>query len=536
MKFADDARQKLKKGVDAVTDAVKVTMGAAGRNVSIGKPMGVPQNTKDGVTVARAVVVTDEYERLGAAMVKEVAVSTVDITGDGTTCSTVLTQSIFSQGIDHISQSISVVDLENGINKAVSAVKKRIVELSRPVDNVEVMQQIATVSANNNKELGNLIAEVFGRIGVNGQVVVQESKNYETTVEYTEGLRVDRGHFAPIFVRDVEKQETILENPYIFLTEKIVSYANDVLPIYKFVRDQNASKKEDRGLFFICQSLEGEAADFVGMNILNGVFPNVAFVRCPEFGELRTNLMTDISKVTGATLLSETTVTPAKASGQESGSAAKVVIKKDHCVIIDGAGDKNVVANYVKTLENQIEHVEEPEKTYLRTRIARIKGGVAIIKVGGSTESEMKERKDRVDDAIGATKSAAEEGYVAGGGTTYLHCADAIFEQEYDNDGEKLGAEIIDRAIREPFKQILKNGDYVLVMEGDEKDKMQYYVDKGYGWGVNMRTRKECDMFKEGIIDPAKVLRVALEKSSSIATLFLKTECLIPYYDTTSKQ
>ncbi len=538
MIFAKEAREKLKKGVDAVADAVKVTMGASGRNVSIGKPMGVPQNTKDGVTVARYVDVKDPYEKMGAAMVKEVAVSTVDITGDGTTCATVLTQSIFAQGIDHITKGVSVTDIENGINKATKAVVAKVAELSRKVDNAEIMKQIATVSANNNEELGGIISEVFEKIGINGQTIVQESKNYETSVEYTEGLRIDRGHFAPIFVQDVASQQTVMYNPYVFITEKIIGYVTDIMPIYQQVMRQNETNKENRGLLVICQHLEGEAADFVGKNILNGAFTNVSFIKCPEFGELRTAIMEDISKITGATVLSETTVKPKGATLNESGTAAKVVIKKDHTIIVEGAGNKDALENYIQSLTDQVQHVNEPDKTYIQTRIARMRGGVAIIKVGGKTESEVKERKDRVEDAIGATKSAADEGYVAGGGTTFLHCMDAIYEQDYDNEGEKVGAEIIEKAITEPFMRILANGDYQINIVGAENeiDKARYYANKEYGFGVNMRTRKEADLFVDGIIDPAKVLRVSLEKASSIATLFLKTECLIPYIDdTTSK-
>ena len=517
IQFNIEARENLKRGVDLLANAVKVTLGPKGRHVVIDKKFGAPHITKDGVTVAKAIELEDAVANIGAQMVKEVASKTADDAGDGTTTATVLAQSIISVGLKNVTAGANPMDLKRGIDKAVVAVVESLKKQSQNVgSDFNKIQQVATISANNDENIGELIATAMKRVKTEGVITVEEAKGTETHVEVVEGMQFDRGYVSPYFVTDSEKMETVLEKPYILIADKKVSTMKDILPILEPIAKNGSS------LLIIAEDVDGEALTTLVVNKLRGTL-KIAAVKAPGFGDRRKDMLQDIAILTGATVVSEEVgLTLEQATEQMLGRAEKVTINKENTTIVDGAGDKAVIADRISQIKKLMENSSSDyDREKLQERLAKMAGGVAVLYVGAATEVEMKEKKDRVDDALAATRAAVEEGIIPGGGTAYIRASKELEFLKGDNDDQTTGIQIIRRAIEEPLRQIVENA-------GIEGSIVVQKIREGVAnYGYNARDNKYEDMYAAGIIDPTKVARVALENAASIAAMFLTTECVI---------
>ncbi|MCH5224532.1 MAG: chaperonin GroEL [Muribaculaceae bacterium] len=517
IKFNIKAREELKNGVDALADAVKVTLGPKGRNVIIEKKFGAPHITKDGVTVAREVELEDPFQNMGAQLVKEVASKTGDQAGDGTTTATVLAQAIVNVGLKNVAAGANPMDLKRGIDKAVSAVIEGIKAQSEEVgDDLAKIENVARISANNDEEIGKLIAEAMKRVKKEGVITVEEAKGTETTVDVVEGMQFDRGYISPYFVTNTEKMECEMDSPFILLYDKKISNLKDILPVLESVAQSG------RPLLIIAEDVDNEALATLVVNRLRGSL-KICAVKAPGFGDRRKEMLEDIAVLTGGTVISEIKgMQLTQASINDLGTAEKVSINKDNTTIVNGAGDKDAIAQRVAQIKSQIESTTSSyDKEKLQERLAKLAGGVAVLYIGAPSEVEMKEKKDRVDDALSATRAAIAEGIVPGGGVAYIRCLAKLDEIKGDNDDENTGIAIIRRAIEEPLRQIVENA-------GVEGAVIVQKVKEGKGdFGYNARTDTFENFFETGVIDPAKVTRVALENAASIAGMFLTTECVI---------
>ena len=517
IKFDTDARELLKKGVDQLANAVKVTLGPKGRNVIIEKKFGAPQITKDGVTVAKEVELEDHFENTGAKLVKSVASKTGDDAGDGTTTATILTQSIVNVGLKNVTAGANPMDLKRGIDKAVAAVVEYIKDHAEQVgDNYDKIEQVATVSANNDPEIGKLIADAMRKVSKDGVITIEESKSRDTYTNVVEGMQFDRGYLSGYFVTDADKMECTMDNPYILLYDKKISNIKDFLPILQ------PAAESGRPMLVIAEDVDSEALTTLVVNRLRGGL-KICAVKAPGFGDRRKAMLEDIATLTGGVVISEEKgLKLEQATLDMLGSCEKVTVSKDNTTIVNGAGDKQAIADRVAMIKNEIANTTSSyDKEKLQERLAKMAGGVAVLYVGANREVEMKEKKDRVDDALCATRAAVEEGVVAGGGTTYIRALDALKDVKGANADEQTGINIVVRAIEEPLRQIVANA-------GGEGAVVVQKVREGEGdFGYNARTDVFEDLRKAGVIDPAKVARVALENAASIAGMFLTTECLI---------
>ena len=517
IKFNTDARESLKRGVDQLANAVKVTLGPKGRNVVIEKKFGAPQITKDGVTVAKEIELEDKFENTGAQLVKSVASKTGDDAGDGTTTATILTQAIVAEGLKNVAAGANPMDLKRGIDKAVAAVVGYIKDSAEVVgDNYDKIEQVATVSANNDPEIGKLLADAMRKVSKDGVITIEESKSRDTSIGVVEGMQFDRGYLSGYFVTDAEKLECVMENPYILIYDKKISNLKELLPILQ------PAAESGRGLLIIAEDVDSEALTTLVVNRLRGGL-KICAVKAPGFGDRRKAMLEDIAVLTGGLVISEEKgLKLDQATLDMCGTCDKVTISKDDTIIAGGAGSKDAIADRVIAIKKEIENTTSSyDKEKLQERLAKLAGGVAVLYVGANSEVEMKEKKDRVDDALCATRAAIEEGVVPGGGTTYIRAISALDSLCGDNADEQTGINIIRRAIEEPLRQIVYNA-------GGEGAVVVQKVREAEGdCGYNARTGNYEDLRKAGIIDPAKVSRVALENAASIAGLFLTTECLI---------
>jgi chaperonin GroEL len=515
--FDIEARNKMKKGVDILSNAVRVTLGPKGRNVVLEKKFGAPSITKDGVTVAKEIELEDPIENMGAQMVKEVASKTADIAGDGTTTATVLAQSIISEGLKNVAAGANPMDLKRGIDKAVVKVVQHLTTQSQNVGNdSKKIQQVASISANNDETIGKLIAEAFGKVGKEGVITVEEAKGTDTNVEVVEGMQFDRGYLSAYFVTNSEKMEAELENPYILIYDKKISAMKDILHILEKVAQGG------RPLLIISEDLEGEALATLVVNKLRGTL-KVAAVKAPGFGDRRKEMLQDIATLTKGVVISEEQGYKLEnADLSYLGSASSVTIDKDNTTIVGGKGKKEDIVARVNQIKAQIEvTTSDYDKEKLQERLAKLSGGVAVLYIGAATEMEMKEKKDRVDDALHATRAAVEEGIVPGGGVAYIRAVEALEKLKGANEDETTGIAIIKRALEEPIRQIVINS-------GIEGSIVVQKVKEGKGdYGFNARTEVYENLFKAGVIDPTKVTRIALENAASIAGMLLTTECVI---------
>ncbi|HEX6916099.1 MAG TPA: chaperonin GroEL [Chitinophagaceae bacterium] len=515
--FDIEARNKMKKGVDTLANAVKVTLGPKGRNVVIEKKFGAPSVTKDGVTVAKEIELEDAIENMGAQMVKEVASKTADIAGDGTTTATVLAQAIISEGLKNVAAGANPMDLKRGIDKAVAKVVESLKKQSQTVGtDSSKIQQVASISANNDDVIGKLIAEAFAKVGKDGVITVEEAKGTDTTVEVVEGMQFDRGYISPYFVTNSEKMEAELQNPYILIYDKKISTMKDILPILEKVAQQGAP------LLIISEDLEGEALATLVVNKLRGTL-KVAAVKAPGFGDRRKEMLQDIAVLTKGIVISEEQGYKLdNATLDYLGRAERVVIDKDNTTVVNGKGAKEDIQARINQIKAQIETTtSDYDREKLQERLAKLSGGVAVLNVGAATEVEMKEKKDRVDDALHATRAAVEEGIVPGGGTAFLRAIETIETMEGENIDETTGIKIVRRALEEPVRQIAANA-------GIDGSIVVQKIKEGKGdFGFNARTETYEKMFSAGIIDPTKVGRVALENAASIAGMLLTTECVV---------
>lgn len=517
IKFNTDARELLKSGVDQLANAVKVTLGPKGRNVVIGKKFGAPQITKDGVTVAKEVELEDNFENAGAQLVKSVASKTGDDAGDGTTTATILTQAIVTEGLKNVAAGANPMDLKRGIDKAVAKVVEHIKESAEVVgDNYDKIEQVATVSANNDPEIGKLLADAMRKVSKDGVITIEESKTRETSIGVVEGMQFDRGYLSGYFVTDTDKMECVMENPYILLYDKKISNVKDFLPILQ------PAAESGRPLLVIAEDVDSEALTTLVVNRLRAGL-KICAVKAPGFGDRRKAMLEDIATLTGGVVISEEKgLSLDKATLEMLGTAKKVNVSKDNTTIVDGAGDKDAIKERVAQIKNEIAaSTSSYDKEKLQERLAKMAGGVAVLYVGANSEVEMKEKKDRVDDALCATRAAMEEGVVVGGGTTYIRAQEALKDLKGDNQDEQTGINIVCRAIEEPLRQIIANagGEGAVVVDNVRQGKGDY--------GYNARKDVYEDLRAAGVIDPAKVSRVALENAASIAGMFLTTECLI---------
>ena len=516
IKFDIESRDALKRGVDALANAVKVTLGPKGRNVVIEKSFGAPHVTKDGVSVAKEIELEDRVENMGAQMVKEVASKTNDIAGDGTTTATVLAQAIVREGLKNVAAGANPMDLKRGIDKAVTAVVENLKSQSQAVgDSSEKIKQVASISANNDDTIGTLIAEAFGKVGKEGVITVEEAKGTDTTVDVVEGMQFDRGYQSPYFVTNPEKMVAELENPYILLVEKKISSMKELLPVLEPVAQAGKS------LLIISEEVEGEALATLVVNKLRGSL-KIAAVKAPGFGDRRKAMLEDIAILTGGTVISEERgFTMENATLDMLGTAEKVTIDKDNTTIVNGAGEESLIKGRVSQIKAQMESTtSDYDREKLQERLAKLAGGVAVLYVGAASEVEMKEKKDRVDDALHATRAAVEEGIVPGGGVALVRAISAI-NVEGSNLDETTGIKIVKRAIEEPLRQIVANA-------GGEGSVIVAKVAEGSGdFGFNAKNDEYVNMYEAGIIDPTKVVRVALENAASVAGMLLTTECVI---------
>ncbi len=516
LKFDVAARESLMKGVDKLANAVKVTLGPKGRNVMIARSFGAPNVTKDGVTVAKEVELEDAYENLGAQMAKEVANKTSDAAGDGTTTATVLAQAITREGLKNVAAGANPMDIKRGMDAAVDAVIKEIGKMAVKINGKEHIAQVATISANNDPEIGDLLANAMEKVGNDGVITIEESKTADTVLDVVEGMQFDRGYLSPYFVTNTDSMEVSLENPYILLYDKKISTMKDLLPMLEHVANQGKS------LLIIAEDVDGEALATLVVNKMRGTL-KVAAVKAPGFGDRRKAMLEDIAILTGGMLVSEDTGAKLEdAPVTVLGQAKSITITKDNTTIVEGAGDAASIKGRIGQIKKQIETTtSDYDREKLQERLAKLAGGVAVIKVGAATEVEMKEKKDRVDDAMHATRAAVEEGIVPGGGVALIRAEKAIDSLKFDNADQKTGAAIIRRAIEEPLRQIVQNagleGSVVVNKVKEGKD----------AFGYNAKTDTYEDLIKAGVIDPAKVTRTALKNASSIASMILTTDCVI---------
>ena len=517
IKYNMDARDLLKKGVDQLANAVKVTLGPKGRNVVIEKKFGAPQITKDGVTVAKEVELENKFENTGAQLVKSVASKTGDDAGDGTTTATILTQAIVTEGLKNVTAGANPMDLKRGIDKAVAAVVDYIKAHAEQVDdNYDKIEQVATVSANNDAEIGKLLADAMRKVSKDGVITIEESKSRDTNIGVVEGMQFDRGYLSGYFMTDADKMECVMDNPYILLYDKKISNLKEFLPILQ------PAAESGRPLLVIAEDVDSEALTTLVVNRLRGGL-KICAVKAPGFGDRRKAMLEDIAVLTGGVVISEEKgLKLEQATLEMLGSADKVTVTKDNTTIVNGHGEKANIQDRVALIKNEIENTKSSyDKEKLQERLAKLAGGVAVLYVGANSEVEMKEKKDRVDDALCATRAAIEEGIVAGGGTTYIRALEALKDMKGDNADETTGIRIVERAIEEPLRQIVANA-------GGEGSVVVNKVREGEGdFGYNARKDVYEDMRQAGIVDPAKVERVALENAASIAGLFLTTECVL---------
>jgi chaperonin GroEL len=517
IKFDIEARDGLKRGVDALANAVKVTLGPKGRNVIIGKSFGGPNVTKDGVTVAKEIELKDPLENMGAQMVKEVASKTNDLAGDGTTTATVLAQAIVKEGLKNVAAGANPMDLKRGIDKAVETIVADLGKQAQVVgSDSEKIKQIASISANNDEVIGELIATAFGKVGKEGVITVEEAKGTDTYVDVVEGMQFDRGYLSPYFVTNPEKMNVELDNPYILLYDKKVSSLKELLPVLEPVAQSG------KPLLIIAEDVDGEALSTLVVNKLRGAL-KIAAVKAPGFGDRRKAMLEDIAILTGGTVISEESgYTLENATLEMLGTAEKITIDKDNSTIVNGAGNADLIKNRVNQIKGQMETTtSDYDKEKLQERLAKLAGGVAVLYVGAASEVEMKEKKDRVDDALHATRAAVEEGIVAGGGVALLRAKSSLTSIKADNADEATGIQIVFRAVEAPLRTIVENA-------GLEGSVVVAKVSEGKGnFGYNAKTDEYVDMLKAGIIDPKKVTRVALENAASVAGMILTTECAL---------
>lgn len=517
IKYNIESRDLLKRGVDQLANAVKVTLGPKGRNVVIEKKFGAPQITKDGVTVAKEIELEDRFENTGAQLVKSVASKTGDDAGDGTTTATILTQAIVTEGLKNVTAGANPMDLKRGIDKAVDAVVGFIKDNAEVVgDNYDKIEQVATVSANNDPEIGKLLADAMRKVSKDGVITIEESKSRDTSIGVVEGMQFDRGYLSGYFVTDADKMECVMDNPYILIYDKKISNLKDFLPILQ------PAAESGRPMLVIAEDVDSEALTTLVVNRLRGGL-KICAVKAPGFGDRRKAMLEDIAVLTGGVVVSEEKgLTLDKATLDMCGTCDKVTVSKDTTTIVNGAGDKQLIADRIAQIKNEISNTTSSyDKEKLQERLAKLSGGVAVLYVGANSEVEMKEKKDRVDDALCATRAAIEEGVVVGGGTTYIRAQEALKDLKGDNADEQTGINIVARAIEEPLRQIVTNA-------GGEGAVVVQKVREGEGdFGYNARTDCYEDLRQKGVIDPAKVARVALENAASIAGMFLTTECLI---------
>jgi len=516
--YREDARSAMLRGVDALANTVKVTLGPKGRNVVLGRKFGTPLVTKDGVTVAKEIELKDRYENMGAQMVKEVASKTSDLAGDGTTSATVLAQAIYREGIKNVAAGANPMDLKRGIDQAVAVVVEELKKISKPVKSHKEQEQVATVSANNDKKIGSLIAEAMEKVGKDGVVTVEEARSMNTELEFVEGMQFDRGYLSPYFVTNPDRMETVLEDPLILIHEKKISAMRDLIPVLEQVA------REGRSLLIIAEEVEGEALATLVVNKIRGTL-KVAAVKAPAFGDRRKAIMEDIGIVTGGRAITEDLgIKLENVQMQDLGRAKKVVIDKDNTTIVEGAGKKGAIEGRIKQLRVQIEETtSDYDREKLQERLAKLAGGVAVIRVGAATEIEMKELKARVEDALHATKAAVEEGVVPGGGTALLRTQKSVDKLVKSLEGDlRTGAMIIRRALEEPMRMISQNAghDGAVIID-------QVRSESNVSTGFNADEEKIQDLVAAGVIDPTKVVRVAIQNASSISGLLLTTEALI---------
>jgi len=515
IKFDTDVRSKMKDGADALANAVKVTLGPKGRNVVIDKKYGAPQVTKDGVTVAKEVELEDRFENMGAQMVKEVASKTNEQAGDGTTTATVLAQAVINVGIKNVTAGANPMDLKRGIDKAVEAVVADLQARSQEVgSDYSKIEQVGTVSANNDNYIGKLIADAMSKVKKDGVITVEEAKGTDTEVKVVEGMQFDRGYISPYFMTDGDKMEAVLDRPSILITDKKISNVQDIMPVLEPVA------REGRELLIIAEDVDGSALTALVMNRLRGTI-KVAAVKAPGFGDRRKEMLQDIATLTGAIVISEERgFTFENMTPDMLGQAEKVTITKENTTIVGGAGEKDAIAERAESIRHQIASTKSDyDREKLQERLGKLAGGVAVLYVGATTEVEMKEKKDRVEDALNATRAAVEEGYLPGGGVAYIRAAAALEGLKGDNDDETTGIRIIAKAIEEPLRQIAQNAGV------DGSVIIQKIKEGSDDFGYNARTGEYVNMYEAGVIDPTKVARVALENAASVAGMFLTTEC-----------
>jgi chaperonin GroEL len=512
--FREDARQALEKGVDQLANTVKVTLGPKGRNVVLDKRFGSPQITNDGVTIAREIELEDQFENMGAQLVKEVANKTQDVAGDGTTSATILAQAVIKQGIKNVTAGTNPMLIKKGIDKAVNKVLEHIKNQSKPVEDRDAIAQVASISADD-ESIGDIIANAMEKVGKDGVITVEESRGFQTDLKVVEGMQFDRGYISPYMVTDTEKMEAILEDPMILLTDRKISNIHDVLPLLEKIVQQG------KQLLLIAEDVEGEALATLVLNKIRGTFTCVA-VKAPGFGDRRKAMLEDIAVLTGGQVISEDLGLDMKNVGIEMlGSARQVRVDKDDTVIVEGAGDSEAIEKRINQIRVQIEETTSDfDREKLQERLAKLAGGVAVIEVGAATETEMKERKLRIEDALSATRAAVEEGIVSGGGVAYLNAVDALDELELFED-EGVGIKIVHRALEEPLRQIAENAG----QEGSIVVERVKGMEKGVGF--NALNGEYVNMMEAGIVDPAKVVRSAIQNAASIASLFLTTEAVV---------
>jgi chaperonin GroEL len=515
LKYDEEARRAILRGVEKLAHAVVITLGPKGRNVVLDKKFGAPAITKDGVTVAKEIELEDPFENMGAQMVKEVASKTSEVAGDGTTTATALAHSIFREGMKNVTAGANPMALKRGVEKAVAAVVEELKKISKPTKGKKEISQVATISANNDKAIGDLIADAMEKVGKDGVITVEEAKAMETTLEVVEGMQFDRGYISPYFVTDPERMETVLENPLILIHEKKISNMKDLLPILEQIA------KMGKPLLIIAEDVEGEALATLVVNKLRGTLATCA-VKAPGFGDRRKDMLKDITVITGGEVISEELgIKLENIRLDDLGKCKKVVVDKEKTTLIEGAGAQKAIEGRIKQLRTQIEETtSDYDREKLQERLAKLAGGVAIIKVGAATEVEMKERKARVEDALNATRAAVEEGIVPGGGVVLLRAAKALDALKLEGD-EKTGAEIVRRALEEPIRQIAENAG------AEGSIVVQKVRDAKGAYGYNAETNAFEDLMEAGIIDPTKVTRVALQNAASIAALLITTECLV---------
>lgn len=514
--FGDDARTKMVRGINVLANAVKVTLGPKGRNVVLERSFGGPTVTKDGVSVAKEIELKDKFENMGAAMVREVASKTSDNAGDGTTTATVLAQAIVDEGMKFVAAGMNPMDLKRGIDKAVAAAITELKKLSKPTTTNKEIAQVGAISANSDEEIGQIISEAMDKVGKEGVITVEDGKSLKNELEVVEGMQFDRGYLSPYFINQPEKQAAVLENPFILLHDKKISNIRELLPVLEQVA------KAARPLVIIAEDIDGEALATLVVNSIRGILKVVA-VKAPGFGDRRSAMLEDIAVLTGGTVISSNVgLSLDKATLAQLGSAKKVEVTKENTTIIDGAGDAAAIENRVKNIRTQIEGASSDyDREKLQERVAKLAGGVALIKVGAATEVEMKEKKARVEDALHATRAAVEEGIVPGGGVALIRAKLAIKDIKGDNDEQNAGIRIVLRAMEEPLRQIVANA-------GDESSVVVNTVAQGEGnFGYNAQSAKYGDMVEMGVLDPTKVTRTALQNAASVASLILTTDCMV---------